>query len=127
MKRSMMLVLFMTGCACCKKNDVPVCPPNGAIFYPKMEQLPPAGLPTPLPPKVKILDITPLHEFPPFPDPEPSPPVIVPQWQEKPIVFPKDGNPYVKTKFKTSCKFTVTENPPYNGAPNINYEVFWNW
>lgn len=147
--RSMMLALvFLTGCACCKKRDE--CPPvlpNGSIIYPPIKTseyqpqiiqppLPPAGPPIPANPpiqeqpqtnRVKVLEVIPVHIFPPLPVEFPPPNVEIPEWIEPKIIFPKDGNPVIRTKVHKNFKVIITENPPYNGPPNVGWEICWAW
>lgn len=141
--RSMMLsILLLTGCACCKKQaDCPVIP-NGTIIYPgpkrivetlpppelyQEKDLPPAGPPIPLNSvpatptgRVKVIEVNPIHIYPPLPP-------DVPEWQDPKIIIPKEGNPVLRTKVQTNCKFIMTENPPYNGPPSVGWELCWKW
>lgn len=133
--RSMMLIaLFITGCACCKKQEWQPVPPNGTIFYPPPPPLPNRVIETTPPPelppqpttgKVKVTEVVPVHIFPPLPiEPEP---IELPPWEEPKIVFPKNGQPFWKSKINTNFKMIVLENPPYNGPPNIGWEIYWQW
>ena len=143
MRSMMLLVVLVAGCSCLNKNND--LPPNCTIIYPgprrivetlpppelyQDRDLPPAGPPIPLNAvpvpamptgRVKVIEVRPIRIYPPLPP-------DLPEWQEPKIIIPKDGNPVLRAKVvKTNLKLIMTENPPYNGPPNVGWEICWNW